>query len=783
MERIGRYEVIRELGRGGMATVYLCRDTRLGRQVAVKVLPRHVAHDESFNQRFEREARVLARIEHEAIVPIHDIGEDDGTPFLVMPYMAGGSLFDRLREGRLDDDETLRVLDRVAAALDAARAQHVIHRDLKPANILFDASGRAFVADFGIAHLGDATHSITGNALIGTPAYMSPEQAEGAEVLTAASDVYSLGVVAFEMVTGRPPFTAGSPFALARQHIQDAPPPASARRADLGSAVDRALAAALAKEPASRPTTAGAFVAALRSALAEGDAAVLPDAPTRLVDSGGLPATRVEAAPIVTAPTLVAPEADTEPTVAAPTELSTPPRRRRRWPVVVVLGAGTAVAAVVIAVVAIVLATGSDSKAAEASPDLLNALSYAQDGDERVTGYDVALIRPNSAAFADSLTESYAATLGVSRDAIRAFADFEGYAVLVGEFDAASIERHLRDNGFEASDHGFVGEAPADGVTRSLRVEVLGPGRVAISLPEEPSRAPGALPSWLQAEVERGPFPMHSIEVDRCGAVGQCRVGDTEDAQVRFEQYASVAEIRGAGPGHLTYHITERIKLHPAEDGEAAREKLGRNDDGAKTLRATLAGREVTISAVYDIDEPAATPTTSATPARTPAATASATATPSRTPTASPTGTATPTPTATPTSTPTIIPSPTPSKTSPPQAAAPLYRVNSFVPTGNTPTSQWRVGVFVGVYQGGDPAAVPASLTFQLVRGGSIVSGEAPVNLTAQTGTFSWAASVGTILPSPPGSGPGEIRVFAGAILLASATVQCFEVSDPRCQQ
>ncbi len=192
MERVGRYEIKRELGRGGMATVYLANDPALGRDVAVKVLPRALLGDPDFRRRFEREARAIGSLRHDAIVPVFDFGEEDGQPFLVMDFLAGRSLADRLLDGPLSVADTLAILGPLAAGLDTAHAAGTIHRDIKPANILFDGAGRPHLADFGIAHLSIVSTRLTHGDRIGTPTYMSPEQCDGGTLATAASDIYSL---------------------------------------------------------------------------------------------------------------------------------------------------------------------------------------------------------------------------------------------------------------------------------------------------------------------------------------------------------------------------------------------------------------------------------------------------------------------------------------------------------------------------------------------------------------------------------------------------------------
>ena len=179
-ERIGRYILKAELGRGGMSTVYLAHDPHFRRDVAVKLLSRAYLHDPTFRARFEREARVIAALEHPAIVPVYDFGQGDNQPYIVMRYMAGGSLAQRLHDGPLSLQEAAAILSRVAPALDRAHQQGMVHRDIKPDNILFDQDGAAYLTDFGIVRLASqSTSTLTGDSIVGTPAYMSPEQARG----------------------------------------------------------------------------------------------------------------------------------------------------------------------------------------------------------------------------------------------------------------------------------------------------------------------------------------------------------------------------------------------------------------------------------------------------------------------------------------------------------------------------------------------------------------------------------------------------------------------------
>ena len=192
---IGRYELRGELGQGGMATVYRAYDAMLNREVALKVMAGHLSTDVSFQRRFEREARVIATLEHPNIVPVYDYGTTaQGQPYLVMRLLRGGTLYDRLVEGKVTQQQLWAILRQVASALDYAHDRDIVHRDIKPVNVLFDEKGNAYVSDFGIAKVRDATTNLTGNAIVGTAAYMSPEQFMGATV-NGRSDQYSLAVV------------------------------------------------------------------------------------------------------------------------------------------------------------------------------------------------------------------------------------------------------------------------------------------------------------------------------------------------------------------------------------------------------------------------------------------------------------------------------------------------------------------------------------------------------------------------------------------------------------
>jgi serine/threonine protein kinase len=262
---IARYEIQSEIGRGGMATVYLANDPNFERKVAIKLVSINLQENPVFRTRFEREARLIARIEHPAIVPVYDFGEQEKQPYLVMRYMAGGSLSEKIGGQMMSLEDAARIFSQIAPALDAVHAQGIVHRDLKPGNILFDDFGNAAIGDFGIAHLNDATIDLTGSALIGTPAYMSPEQVQGDKKLDGRSDVYALGVILFEMLTGQSPFRATTPMSVALKHLTEPIPSILSLRSDLPANIDFVLKKALAKDREIRYATASDMAQALQT--------------------------------------------------------------------------------------------------------------------------------------------------------------------------------------------------------------------------------------------------------------------------------------------------------------------------------------------------------------------------------------------------------------------------------------------------------------------------------------------------------------------------------------
>jgi tRNA A-37 threonylcarbamoyl transferase component Bud32 len=262
---VGRYQIKDILGRGGMAVVFLAYDIAFRREVALKALSMKalsmnalpLTDDVAFPARFEQEGRIIALLEHNAIVPVYDLGDYGGQPYLVMRYMTGGVLRSRLEEKALPLTAVRQIVNRLASALDYAHSRGIIHRDLKPANIFFDQFGEAYLADFGIARMQNEESPSLIDSSVGTPAYMSPEQIAGQEAIDHRSDIYSLGVLLFEMLTGRLPFAHKSPVDVAMRHLTAPPPIMQAINPDLPAECQPIIERAMAKAPGDRYDFAG----------------------------------------------------------------------------------------------------------------------------------------------------------------------------------------------------------------------------------------------------------------------------------------------------------------------------------------------------------------------------------------------------------------------------------------------------------------------------------------------------------------------------------------------
>jgi serine/threonine protein kinase len=270
-QMLGPYQIISQIGEGGMATVYKAYQPSMDRNVAIKVLPGQLAESAEFTQRFQQEARIIAKLEHPHILPVFDYGESGGVTYLVMRYLDAGTLRDKMENGRpLPLGEIDRLFTQLADALSYAHSYGIIHRDLKPSNALIDSQGNLFLTDFGIAKLLEsASPRLTQtDAIMGTPAYISPEQAQATKV-NQRSDIYSLGIILYEMVTGRVPFVAETPLAVILKHVSDPLPLPSSLKPDIPEAIEKVVLKALAKDPSDRFATVEEFLSAWKRALDE----------------------------------------------------------------------------------------------------------------------------------------------------------------------------------------------------------------------------------------------------------------------------------------------------------------------------------------------------------------------------------------------------------------------------------------------------------------------------------------------------------------------------------
>ena len=379
-----RYEVIRKLGTGGMAEVYLAHDRLLGRQVALKILSGRYAGDPQFVERFRREASNAAGLNHPNIVQIYDRGEAEGTYYIAMEYLEGRSLKEIiLKYAPLSPDLLVSISIQIVEALRFAHRRDVIHRDIKPQNMIVDNDGRVKVTDFGIARAGSASTMTEAGSILGTAHYLSPEQAQGQPV-EAASDLYSLGVVMYEMATGRLPFDGDNPVGIAMQHVHEQPASPGTLVPGFPPSLEAVILRALGKRPTDRYLTAESFLDDLRK-VQEGEAVSPPptfvEQSTRVMPAGAMAAGAMASA---SQSTTVRRRATDDGPVYTPETYEEPPRRRNVWPWVLVIVLILALAG---GAYAILSTWGNTGKNQIAAPSVLGLTEQAATAKAKASGF------------------------------------------------------------------------------------------------------------------------------------------------------------------------------------------------------------------------------------------------------------------------------------------------------------------------------------------------------------------------------------------------------------
>jgi serine/threonine-protein kinase len=326
-EMVGPYRIIEQLGRGGMATVFKAYHANLDRYVAIKVLHPAFLEEETFQARFEREAKVVARLEHPNIIPVYDFSEHNGNPYLVMKYVEGETLKARLKSAPLSPEEGVKVIQAVGDGLSYAHSQGILHRDVKPSNVMISEDGQIFLTDFGLARIASAGEStISNDMMIGTPQYISPEQAMGKRDLDAGTDIYSFGVLIYELVVGKVPFSADTPFAIIHDHIYTPLPLPRVVNPNVPEVIERLLLKALSKERIDRFEDIDQMVAAFRTAIAGDELPEMWVDPETYTPTPTPPPAQASAAEAGTpVPPAAAPQADDM------EEAEKEPKRKWRW--------------------------------------------------------------------------------------------------------------------------------------------------------------------------------------------------------------------------------------------------------------------------------------------------------------------------------------------------------------------------------------------------------------------------------------------------------------------
>lgn len=387
---LGKYQIVEQLGEGGMATVYKAYDSALERYVAIKIIRSGNQVDPLFLQRFQREARALAKLDHPYILKVLDYGEEEGVPYLVMPYVAHGTL-KQYTQTSIPYERALGIVLPIAEALSYAHKRKIIHRDIKPANVLFGESGEPILSDFGIAKIldaGEQTQLTNTGFGIGTPAYMAPEQWNG--VADERTDIYSLGIVLYELITSRCPYQADTPAAILIKQSQDALPRPKTFVVDLPENVEALIFKALAKDPAYRFQTMDEFIRGIKDVL-QGKTAIYAVPPVVTQDQG--------ATQLSYSPTRIEPAATIMQNRPAPPILQKAPAPKRKWlPFVIGGGALIVVVGIAIALISGLSKLNSQSKNTSGTPGTVSQQQNNFNNTQTALGGNVTQASPTSAS-------------------------------------------------------------------------------------------------------------------------------------------------------------------------------------------------------------------------------------------------------------------------------------------------------------------------------------------------------------------------------------------------
>jgi serine/threonine-protein kinase len=681
--RLGQYEIIEEIGKGGMATVYRAYQPSADRFVAVKVIHRAIAADLVSLERFQREARLVTKLEHPHLLPIYDYDGANDPPYIVMRYLESGTLKDVLERGALPQAEIVYMLRQVASAMDYAHRRGVIHRDIKPSNIMLDPEGNAFLTDFGIARMIEAGQNVTQSGYaVGTPGYMSPEQGMGSDKIDHRADIYSLGVMTFQMLSGELPYTAETPLGVIFKHISDPIPYVTQFAPQLPSGVNAVVAKAMSKRPEDRYQSAGEFVHDLAAGLQTptiGTPDTLREAAHETIQlraadrairqeqinatMAKLSATRVPTSPNRPTAEIVS---DDGPTVLTPTGTRlAPPPKHSTTPYTLV---AVALLVVVLGGAALLLSTGGSipTVTPEATGSATRAVIAGPPSATPATATDTPIPSATHTA-TPSPTITLTATTSPSATATLTRTPS---ATPTPATPVAITQRSIIARSGPGSQYPRVAEIPVDSELVIIGVSEDG-GWLKVLLPD-------GREGWLAASA---------ASVTTAGNIQALPIALAPTDTPTWTPTPTNTATATVTPS--------RTPTSTPTDTPTATVTPSRTPMPTNTPTATItpSATPTLTPTVTPSATPTLTPTVtpSATPTLTPTVTPSATPTP--TPTVTPSATPTPTPTVTPTDTPTTTPTLTPEVTFTPT----LYPTPTPVPPGRMP--------FVADFEGPEPLA------------------------------------------------------------------------------